>query len=346
MGHEADEGGDTLDLRWSGKVSVIKLAFLSFFILSGIGSTSTRAQSIDLDYMERSIETIEKLCLSNRHIKGSLGIEVKGLWDGLKKAVSGALKLGGEVEEVRGAVGEFSEVFRESENNAIRICMDKYVLRWEAFLISDEEVSDVVVLMDGDHISYEKDVCATNTCRQNARSNRVVLREALKGELGVENDLPLEYGIYPGWDKISDIVKLKPSLVILHWSGFESDGANDNGKLSCSPVDGNRCSELIIENLSKINTRSNDDPRFIIYSREKWLCGKEFRNGLLSRIPKSNLPLADKIGLISVHQDYERERTLSNQYSVADIRDMASFFLGAPSPFESDEHSGICILSW
>lgn len=318
---------------------------VAFLAVANAGGATAQPTSVDLNTLNDAIGTIERLCLSNRSVKGDLKVTASGLLDKLKKSVSASLGIGGTLEDIRGPIGNFSEEFRKDENEAIRSCLEKYMLRWETALSSDEIVVDKIVLMDGDQVSYEKDACSTEQCRQAARSNRVVLRDELKGELGSENIEIDEYGIFPDWNSPADIEKKNPSLVVLHWSGFERASENRSQRLSCDPIKNNRCSELIVENLSKIGTRSKNDPRFIIYSRNKWLCGDEFRDGLLSRIPKDNPQLASKIGLISLHEDYERGRVLSNKFAIADIRDMASFFMGIPSPFENDPEGGICMLS-
>lgn len=307
--------------------------------------TSAQSRVIDLEGLNESISSIERLCLSNHTAEGSLSATAGGLWDTLKKAVNAQLGIGGSVTTVRGPVGEFTEEFRKEESDSIRACLEQYVTRWETAILNEQQIVDKIILMDGDHISYERDACSTDDCRREARSNRVVLRDELNGELGTENIDIEEYGIFPRWNSPADVEAKQPSLVIVHWSGFESAGSNESQSLSCDPVENNRCSELIVENLAKINSRSEGDPRFIIYSRNRWICGDEFRDGLISRIPADNTLLASKIGLISINEAYERDRVLTNRYAVADMRDMSSFFLGVPSTFKHDPENGICILS-
>ncbi|MBY3575431.1 hypothetical protein HFN65_31325 [Rhizobium laguerreae] len=137
-----------------------------------------------------------------------------------------------------------------------------------------------IVFMDGNLISYQPDFDKTG------ENNRTVLTKALAGKLGEPTAIFHEQGISLNWNSWELVTSKVPDVVALHWSAFQVPSRGDPiEQVSCEPNRDNECAMNIVEILRTIWKHNARPTKFVIYSRNKWICGKQFRQGLRNILP-------------------------------------------------------------
>jgi hypothetical protein len=119
------------------------------------------------------------------------------------------------MDEIRG-IGKIVQYDIERlKNNEIYSCIERDINNFPVKLNGYNILDPSIVLMDGNLISYEKDYQETD------ETNRVVINRQLTGSLGDPEPNFYEYGDGINWNSRVDVIKLKPVIVIIHWSSFE-----------------------------------------------------------------------------------------------------------------------------
>lgn len=193
-------------------------------------------------------------------------------------------------------------------------------------------------LIDGDHISYQEDA-GINKLR-----NRTVIRAAFQ-QIYPSNAYEFDpIGVWETWYQPNTIANKNFNLIIVHWSSLSKVGCNPRLDINNCVTDSKGAyANHFMGILQTINTNSKTDPKFIIYSRRRSLCGKKFREGLISNI--NNKDFAKKVGLISMVKDFKRGNHWSNIYAISDLTKFVNYFLKKPpNLFKHQPDKGICLL--